>query len=358
MTRARQLSHRMGLFAAGSLALIVGGCEAPPPAVDQNGYRGVGMEQVYNPRTEVALRAKNVAPEVIPDGGADGPPVSELKEQYQNIKVLGDLKEAQFLRLMTAMSEWVAPKDGDNAGCAYCHNLENMADESKYQHTVSRRMLQMTKHINEKWSNHVGQTGVTCYTCHRGQPVPQYSWVEAGDPLHMAFAGGRPRGQNNANVMTGSTSMDVDPFTPLLGDVSKIRVSGVDALRPAVPGKSIQETETTYALMIHMSTSLGVNCTFCHNSRNFGAWTGSTPQRVTSWYGLRMVPDINKAYVEGLGPLYPRERRGVNDDAAKVYCTTCHQGVNKPLYGAQMLKDYLVELSATKSDWSPAPPAR
>lgn len=330
-----------------ALGLLLAGCEAPPPAVDQNGYRGTAMEQVYNPPREAALKAANKMPEAEPPAPDEGEPVSKLTDTYKNVKVLGDLKEGQFLRLMTAMSNWVAPQEGDNAGCGYCHNLENMADEGKYQHKVARRMLQMTKHINTTWKNHVGETGVTCYTCHRGQPVPANTWVSQPE-FQRVFSGARPDLQNAPNKAAAYSSMPADPFSTLLKDVSGIRVVGKDVLRTATPGTSIQATENTYALMMHMSTSLGVNCTFCHNSRNFSTWNGSTPQRVTSFHGLRMVPDLNATYIEPLGPLYARERRGVNDDAAKVYCTTCHQGVNKPLYGAQMLKDYLVELSAAK----------
>ena len=32
---------------------------------------------------------------------------------------------------------------------------------------------QMTKAINTEWQSHVKETGVTCYTCHRGQPTPR-----------------------------------------------------------------------------------------------------------------------------------------------------------------------------------------
>ncbi len=31
--------------------------------------------------------------------------------------------------------------------------------------------------------------------------------------------------------------------------------------------------------MMHMSQGLGVNCNFCHNSRNFSDWSQSMPQR-------------------------------------------------------------------------------
>ncbi len=39
-------------------------------------------------------------------------------------------------------------------------------------------MLQMTRAINAQWKQHVADTGVTCYTCHRGQPVPAEVWTK------------------------------------------------------------------------------------------------------------------------------------------------------------------------------------
>ena len=72
------------------------------------------------------------------------------------------------------MTTWVAPQQG----CAYCHNVENLADDSVYAKKVARRMIQMTRHINQDWNPHVQTTGVICYTCHRGEPVPTNVWYE------------------------------------------------------------------------------------------------------------------------------------------------------------------------------------
>ena len=47
---------------------------------------------------------------------------------------------AQFNRLMNAITAWVAPQEGDNAGCAYCHNVENMASDELYTKVVARLM--------------------------------------------------------------------------------------------------------------------------------------------------------------------------------------------------------------------------
>jgi hypothetical protein len=105
-------------------------------------------------------------------------------------------------------------------------------------------------------------------------------------------------------------------------------------------GSSIQDTERTYALMMHMSSGLGVNCTYCHNSRAFSKWDASRPQRTTAWYGIRMLRDVNDDYLVPLTGEFPDHRLGPMGDVQKANCTTCHQGVSKPLNGVSMLADY------------------
>jgi photosynthetic reaction center cytochrome c subunit len=92
--------------------------------------------------------------------------------------------------------------------------------------------------------------------------------------------------------------------------------------------------------MMHMSQSLGVNCTYCHNTRSFADWETSTPQRGTAWYGIRMVRDLNAQYVDPLASVLPANRLGSEGDPLKLNCATCHQGAFKPLYGASMLPNH------------------
>jgi len=327
----------LGVFLAAGL---VAGCEQPPQESTQNGYRGTGMSQIRSPEKIERLLVANAIPEAQPPADASGDLASKA---YQNVQVLGHLSEGQFLRVMTAITEWVAPEQG----CGYCHNLENLADDSMYTKKVARRMLQMTTHINEDWKAHVGATGVTCYTCHRGNPVPENIWFK--DPGHVARGSAAdPGGQNYPALSTARSSLPRDPFSAMLLGNTEIRVASAQSLPTDAPGMTIQSTEMTYALMMHMSNGLGVNCTFCHNSRSFASWEESTPQRVTAWHGIRMARDINKEYLDPLTPVYPAHRLGPEGDAAKANCATCHQGVNKPLNGVSMLKDYLVELGRPK----------
>lgn len=82
----------------------------------------------------------------------------------------------------------------------------------------------MTRHINNDWDSHVAQTGVTCYTCHRGQPVPANIWFnDPGPPQARGMAGDRA-GQNLGSPSVAYASLPFDPFTPFLADDHDIRV--------------------------------------------------------------------------------------------------------------------------------------
>jgi photosynthetic reaction center cytochrome c subunit len=313
------------------------GWTRPPLAVSQNGFRGTGMDQVESRADAIEVKAENAAP--APADPAE--PGGDLAgKTYENVKVLQNLTTNEFNRLMVSMTEWVSPEQG----CTYCHNTENMADDSLYQKRVARRMLQMTQHINTEWKqNHVQGAGVTCYTCHRGQPVPANIWFT--DPGPNATSGFIPRnnGQNLAKASVGLASLPYDTLTEFLGqkeiDNNVIRVNATTAL-PTGKGKPIQAAEKTYGLMMHMSQGLGVNCTYCHNTRAISNWSESTPQRVSAWHGIRMVRDLNGNYLEPLLSTFPRNRLGVLGDVPKVNCTTCHNGVNKPLNGAHVVDAY------------------
>lgn len=319
-----------GLLVGGFLALaMMLTWERPPVDAKQIGYRGVAMGTIANPRTEQALYAANKLPGVLPPLPATGPKASAV---YKNVKVLGDLSVGQFTRLMASITTWVAPTQG----CAYCHNTNNMADDGLYTKIVARRMIQMVQHINADWKPHVAATGVTCYTCHRGQPVPANIWFNAEPPAHTSSLSAAIAMKNIAAPQIGTTSLPYDPFTAYLERDDNIRVQGPTALPTGNP-HNIKETEWTYALMVHMSTSLGVNCTYCHNSRNFGDWSQSTPQRATAWYGIRMVRDLNNAYLDPLKGAFPDYRLGPTGDGPKLNCATCHNGVYKPLYGQSQI---------------------
>jgi photosynthetic reaction center cytochrome c subunit len=323
----------LALMIVSGFYVFFGPYEHPPLVVEQRGYRGLAMAQVNTARHLENVAAANQVPAPIDPVEPSGTKSSEV---YANVQVLGDVDADEFTRLMSAITEWVAPEQG----CAYCHaEGEELSSDSLYTKVVARRMLQMTKHLNAEWQPHVGTTGVTCYTCHRGNNVPKNIWFKNPGPEAARGMAGNHAGQNTPAPQVGYASLPFDPFTPFLEQDRGIRVVATTAL-PEGNRQSIKQTEWTYGLMMHMSQGLGVNCTYCHNSRSFSAWDQSTPQRTTAWYGIRMVRDLNTAYLDPLLPTYPHNRLGPLGDAPKANCTTCHQGVSKPLLGVSMLKDY------------------
>ncbi len=335
-----QSNKRMQLLTVvGVLAttLYVSGCERPPIDSKQTGYRGTAMAVIINPRTDALLAKKNQVPVSLPQASAEGP---KAKDVYQNVQVLDDLSVGQFTRVMLAMTQWVAPPD---QSCNYCHGAQ-MSSDAKYTKVVARRMLQMTRHINSDWKSHVGATGVTCYTCHRGQVVPQYVWFKspatpASGLMSTAMVLPVKPDRYTPQTSLGNRSLFIDPYEAYLLENQSLRINSTTAL-PSERGSSIQETTSAYALMTHISTALGVDCEYCHNMEAPADWSKSTPKRVTAWYGLRMVRGLNNDYLAPLAGVFPTARLGLLGDTAKVNCATCHQGLFKPLYGVSMAKDY------------------
>jgi photosynthetic reaction center cytochrome c subunit len=326
------IGQRVGLLAL-LAATTLAGCERPPMEAVQRGYRGTGMEQVINPRTFGDIVDEQQAPTPIPQVPAAGPKASEV---YQNVQVLGDLTLPEFNRLMASMTAWVSPEEG----CTYCHGNNNFADDNVYTKKVARVMIAMTQRVNESWGDkHVAPAGVTCYTCHRGKNVPEYVWTKDPGPKMAGGMAAHPTGQNIASETVASASLPYDPFTPYLEGDAEIRMAGDTAL-PTGNRQSIKQTEWTYGLMMHFSQSLGVNCTYCHNSRAFARWEESPPTRTKAWHAIRMVRELNNEYIWETNDWLPEYRQGPYGDPQKVACNTCHQGAYKPLYGAPLIADY------------------
>jgi photosynthetic reaction center cytochrome c subunit len=324
----------MKLFAstAAIAALLLSGCDLPPQETVQRGYRGTGMEAVYSPEALEEIIAANQVPAAIPAVSSEGPKAADI---YQNVEVLGHLSVGEFTRLMAAITQWVSP----DQGCNYCHVPgEGFEQDTLYTKKVARVMIAMTQNANQNWGAHVGGAGVTCYTCHRGNNVPEQVWTIGVPPRH---ASGHVHQMQNVAHQESSVfaSLPIDPFTPYLLEDGVARDQGDTAL-PQGHEASIQSTEHVYSLMMHYSDALGVNCTHCHNSRAFGSWEESNSERVKAWHGQQMVKQMNNDYINPTNAWLPAYRQGPLGDAQKVNCATCHQGAYQPLLGANMLADY------------------
>jgi len=320
---------KTSLVLAVLLLPVLSGCHRTQAV--QRGFRGQDSIEIFSESTLTKLDAINKYPKPLPMAKTTGPTAAET---YENVHVLGDLSKGQFARTMLSIKSWVAP----DVGCNFCHNAPEYANDDKYTKRVAREMLKMTRHINSDWSQHVGKTGVTCFTCHRGQAVPAKTWFLAPDKsLSGEFVDKPP--VHLPTAAAGNTTLPTTALNDyLLGD-DNIRVMGSTALQSG-NRHSVLQAKETYALMMVMSESLGVNCTFCHYTGALYNWNMSTPQRATAWYGIRMVRDLNNNVMVPLTGLLPASRLGPSGDVPKIYCATCHQGSNKPLWGAPMLSSY------------------
>ena len=315
----------------GAVAIITNLAGYHRTEIVQRGYRGTAMNELYRESTFETLDKINTYPKPLPAAKTEGPLASET---FENVQVVGDLTKQQFARLMLSVKAWVAPE----VGCNLCHAAPVYNSDEKYTKRVARQMLKMVRHINTDWTQHVGKTGVTCYTCHRGNQVPQKLWWSSTPktPSGLMLTKSVMRLPTAA---AGNTALPNDALTDYLLHDNQIRVMGTQPLA-GTNRNSVWHARDTYGLMMVMSESLGVNCTFCHNTRSLASWATSTPQRVTAWYGIRMVRDLNNSVELTLKGTLPPDRLGPTGDTPKIYCATCHQGANKPLYGAPMLKYY------------------
>jgi hypothetical protein len=105
---------------------------------------------------------------------AQPPAVPNIVES-PNVKVLTGLTVQQFELEMQLMTSYLG------VTCGYCHEgRRNFASEAKPQKLTARKMLEMTKGINQQFfpayqpgdeESTLGK--VTCFTCHQGNAKPK-----------------------------------------------------------------------------------------------------------------------------------------------------------------------------------------
>jgi hypothetical protein len=101
-------------------------------------------------------------------------------DKFKNLKVLPkNITEDSLDKIMDGFTI--------NLGvdCKYCHTRDKKADtlmfdkDDKSEKEIARNMMRMTTEINEKYFHFNKEVkasevlAVTCFTCHRGEPMPQ-----------------------------------------------------------------------------------------------------------------------------------------------------------------------------------------
>ena len=315
-------------------AMIVGFGQPFPTESQQTGPRGTGMHvqefvsdlAVY-PDVEGFFTSEPIVPVegAAMMGSADGVPPA-----------LANLTPENYERLVTAMRDWTGIPDLLEPG------------NDSYQTQVAYSMIEMTQNINQNWIGHVqanAEVGVTCYTCHRGQAVPNNVWFKVS-PVNSNVAGWSAN-QNRVTMVSNFTSLPSDYLETYLladenGNYANIGVHDLESRVQQQPGDPlIQQAERTYAFMNYFANSLCVNCVFCHNSRAFYDPGQVTPQWATASLGIAMVQETLELYILPLQDVLPAERLGpVYADVPKLACRTCHQGEQQPLNGLNVIRNW------------------
>jgi photosynthetic reaction center cytochrome c subunit len=330
-------------LALGTLFILLVPTWDLPVKGTQLGWRASSMIQWANDDPQVTQM--NQPPPKVQAVPPDPRPATEA---YKNVKVLTDVNAGQFMALQYAMTAWVAPQQG----CAFCHEGNDYASDANPHKQAARVMLQMTRHINADWTNHVGTSGVTCYSCHRSRPVPSAMWF----PRTPAPENPWIDKQEDWN----EASRTVRGFFPVAGYEEYLLQdeAGVAQSRTALPTGEVAAqvvVKRLYEMMMQMSDGIGVNCGYCHNSRAFTDWQQSTPARWTGYYGIEMTRDINRNFIAPLATVIPQTRQplitplppvvptreaGVLPGNGMALCKTCHYGLPKPLDAAGMLQEF------------------
>ena len=302
-------------------------------------------ELILFPNGQAREPVNQTPPAPLPAASPGG---AKASAAYRNVHVLGELDQAQFMRLQEAITQWVSPTQG----CAFCHVDNDYASDAKPQKIAARLMLSMTKHINADMQNHVAPAGVTCYTCHRGQPIPAETWFpQVPQPEKRFVAAQEPYREAGDTVRNFFPDAGWQEY--FLGNEPIV----VESVTP-LPSKTVAaqpEVARIYEMMMQMADGMGVNCGFCHNSRDFADWRQSTPFRWIAHYAIEQIRELNRNWLLKLGhqmpmtrnlvgetnlPVLPAVEAGTQTGNGFVVCATCHYAQPKPMGGANVIAAY------------------
>lgn len=86
------------------------------------------------------------------------------EQKFKNIQIFKGLPAAQLDPTMAFISGSLGVR------CNYCHVTSSFDKDEKQTKLTARRMIRMVFDLNKGSFN--GQGAVSCYTCHRGKPIP------------------------------------------------------------------------------------------------------------------------------------------------------------------------------------------
>lgn len=286
-----------------------------------------------------------------------------------NVQVLSGLTSAE---VWTYMVQYVS--GGLGVGCQYCHDVNNFAADTYPQKASARNMLYLVSDINADYIVNLPNwrgNYVQCATCHNNAPnnleavgeqfvksIPDIPVIvdpldENGvpilDPAAKPAEIQGPVGLQDSVLFYIYNYQVWRPFDPADPE------SGRGSLALTKEGGRTQDQVTiNQNVMNYQGWSLGVGCTYCHNSRNFVAYEldaagnlanpeygynklkAQRMMQLTTWlaqnwptYGA--VPkDAVPTALQGGASVFSYRTLGDGQSYNVPGCYTCHQGANIP----------------------------
>ena len=156
--------------------LLLGAGQAPPqPQQRPPGGPSPAPREFPKPDTVLIKKSLEYLNKAI-EGKTDSPAVSV----FENIKVF---KKMPAGRLLGMMRNWTRILGVD---CAHCHVPEHWEKDDKAPKLTARDMDKMEDDVNDLIKNVKSikneRAHIACWTCHRGQPVPEAFPFRGGPP--------------------------------------------------------------------------------------------------------------------------------------------------------------------------------
>jgi hypothetical protein len=203
--------------------------------------------------------------------------VPERVPLYENVEILVGTPPEQFDRIMEAISVSLGVE------CEYCHVSGDPASDVKAAKETARQMMRMAADAGTSYFEAL--EAPSCWTCHRGSPVPE------AEPVSEA-PGTTPRAIQSAFSNEDRLSGEV------YGNIRQYEDLPANAL---------------LGVMEFYSRALGVTCDHCHVE---GEWASDA--RLMKLMSRRML-EIGEAL-----------QREYFTTPGAVSCWTCHRGETLP----------------------------
>ncbi len=206
----------------------------------------------------------------------------EYIDQYpepQNVQVLKGMTTAQVWNYMQ-----YEVSGAMGVSCQYCHDINNYAADAYPTKISARLMLLLLRDVNSQYiSNLPNWRGnyVRCATCHNGQAVGMATYSDQAannvPPITVTLEAldetGAPIREDAPQLSLIEASLyyyyNYLVWNPYTGEDG----SGRGSLSLTHDnGRTQDQVTINQNVMNMMNWSMGVGCTYCHNSRNFYAY--------------------------------------------------------------------------------------